>query len=73
MVQIISKKLLGGIQMRLFHKKKPIDETEEEIRKYHRRQRNKIRLLLEEYNKGKILRPDEDIDNKEYLKSKEVQ
>jgi len=27
--------------------------------------------LIEEYNKGKVLRPDEDIDNKEYIKSKE--
>lgn len=56
--------------MKLF-RKKVIDEVEEEIRKYPRKERAKMRLLLEEYNKGKVLQVDKDIDNKEYLKSKE--
>ena len=58
--------------MQLFHKKF-IDETEEEIKKYPRKERKRMRLLLEEYNKGKVLQVDKDIDNKEYIKSKEVQ
>jgi len=56
--------------MRLF-RKKVIDETEEEINKYPGKKRKKVRLLLEEYDKGKILQVDKNIDNKEYIKSKE--
>jgi len=59
--------------MRLFHKKKPIGENEKEINKYPKKQRKKLVFLLGEYNKGKILRPNEDIDNKEHLKSKDIE
>lgn len=55
--------------MGLFRKKK-VDEIEEEIKKYPRKERAKLKLLLEEYNKGKVIQIDKDIDNKEYLKSR---
>jgi hypothetical protein len=47
-------------------------DIEKEIKKYPRKERKKLRLLLEEYNKGKVLRPNEDVDNKEYIKSQEI-
>lgn len=58
--------------MGLFRKKK-VDEIEEEIKKYPKKERKMLRLLLDEYNKGKILQVDKDIDNKEYVKSRGVQ
>jgi hypothetical protein len=59
--------------MRLFHKKIISEEEKErrkenaEIKKFPKKRQKKLRELLTLYKEGKMLRPGEDIDNKEFL------
>jgi hypothetical protein len=57
--------------MRLFKKdKRKLSEIEIEISKYPRSRRKKLMDLYTQYNKGLILQPGKDIDNKKYILDK---
>jgi len=55
--------------MKLFKRKKKEakDEIEKLIKRYPRKRRAKMRELYNDYQNGKILQPDKDVDNKQYL------
>jgi hypothetical protein len=56
--------------MGLFRKeKKEVSEIDMELRKFPKKRREQLKKLYIEYQKGKVLRPGEDINNKEYISS----
>jgi len=58
--------------MGLFHRaKKELSEIEIELKKYPKKRRGKLMELYNKYQKGQILKIGEDIDNKEFILSKE--
>lgn len=56
------------LEMKLFKKKEKVDNPlAKELKKYNRKRRAKIKELLKQYDAGMILKPDEDIDNKQHI------
>jgi len=47
------------------------EALEVELKKYPRKRRKKLRKLYNQYKRGQVLRPCENIDNKEYISSRE--
>lgn len=59
--------------MKLFNKilkKKELSELDLELKKYPKKRRVRMKELYDQYQKGMILKINEDIDNKEYILSK---
>jgi hypothetical protein len=54
----------------IFKKKDKPSELELELKKYPRKKRANLKNLYEQYNRGQILKPGEDIDNKQMILSK---
>ena len=54
----------------IFKKKDKLSELELELKKYPRKKRANLKNLYEQYNRGQILKPGEDIDNKQMILSK---
>ena len=59
--------------MRIFNifKKKELSELEVELRKYPKKRRARLKQLYEQYQKGQILQVGKDIDNKEFILSRQ--
>ena len=54
----------------IFKKKDKLSKLELELKKYPRKKRANLKNLYEQYNRGQILKPGEDIDNKQMILSK---
>lgn len=54
----------------IFKKKDKLSELELELKKYPRKKRANLKNLYEQYNRGQILKPGEDIDNKQMILEK---
>jgi hypothetical protein len=61
---------LPKIFSNMFKKKDKLSELELKLKKYPKKRRAKLIRLYEQYNRGQVLKPNEDLDNKQMILSK---